>query len=166
MPHQATLVIMKPDAIQRGLMGAVLSRLETLQLEVIGAKTVCVTKALAQEHYRHLRDQPFFGELIDYLQGKLHGTRFVLALVLYGPEAIERVRQAAGATHPEKADPLSLRGSLGRMTTSGVMENLLHASADPAEAQREIALWFKPEELLHGVSEPFRATQTSARRTT
>ena len=151
MAEQATLVIIKPDAIKRGMMGEVLSRLEPLHLEIIGAKAVRVSQALAEAHYQDLRQKPFFRELIDYLQGKLHGTSFVLALVFWGPDAIERVRQVAGATHPEQADPVSIRGALGRMTSAGVMENVLHASADPQEALREIALWFTPQELLRPV---------------
>ena len=148
MPDQATLVIIKPDAIQRGLTGAVLSRLEALQLDIIGAKALQVGKTLAEEHYRHLRGKPFFDELIDFLQGKLHRTTYVLAFVFWGPNAVERVRRVTGATHPEQAEPASIRGSFGRMTTTGLMENVLHASENSAEAKREIALWFKPHELL------------------
>lgn len=149
MPQaQTTFVLIKPDAIRRRLVGAVLSRLETLGLEILGAKAVRVTKTLAEEHYRHLKQQPFYGELIELLEGKLHGTSYVLALVLWGPGAIARVREAAGATHPEQADPTSIRGALGRVTGAGVMENVLHASSDEGEAHREIALWFKPSELL------------------
>ncbi len=148
MADEATLIIIKPDAIQRGLVGAVWSRLETLRLEVVGAKAVPVSKELAEIHYSHLREKPFFGELVDYLQGKLHGTSYVLAFVLWGERAIARVRDVVGATHPEQADPSSIRGAFGRMTTAGVMENLVHASSDSREAQREIPLWFKPHELL------------------
>ena len=151
MTQEATLVLIKPDAIQRGLMGAVLTRLETLRLEIIGAKAVRVDLALAEEHYRELREKPFFEEIVEYLQGKLHGTSFVLAFVLWGDRAIERVREVTGATHPEQADPTSLRGSLGRLRTSGLMENVLHASATPREAEREIALWFSPTELLRDI---------------
>jgi len=147
MANEATLVIIKPDAIRRGLIGAVLSRIEPLRLEIIGAKVMRVSRELAAEHYKHLRDQPFFNQLLDHLQGTLHQTPYVLAFVLWGEEAIERVRGAAGATHPEQGDPMTIRGSLGRMTESGVMENVVHASADPREAEREIQLWFKPQEL-------------------
>lgn len=148
MTNEATLVLIKPDAIRRGLLGAVLSRLEPLQLEMIGAKVVRVSRELAAEHYKPLRDKPFFNQLLDYLQGKLHQTPYVLAFVLRGPDAIERVRAVTGATHPEQAEPMTIRGSLGRMTESGVMENVVHASADLREAEREIRLWFKPQELF------------------
>lgn len=145
---QATLVIIKPDAIKRGCVGAVLSQLETLQLECIGAKAMAVSRSLAEAHYQNIRAKPFFTETVDYLQGKLHGTPYVLAFVFWGPEAVERVRQLAGATHPEKADPRSIRGMFGRIATSGLMENVIHAASTPEEAEREVRLWFAPGELL------------------
>jgi nucleoside-diphosphate kinase len=151
MAGEATLLLIKPDAIQRGLVGAVWSRLEPLRLEVVGAKAVRVSRELAQEHYYHLKDRPFFGELVEYLQGKLHGTSYVLAFVLWGDQAVARVRDVVGATNPEQADPASIRGAFGRLTTAGLMENLVHAASDPREAEREIRLWFKPHELLRPV---------------
>jgi len=146
--NQATLVIIKPDAIRRGLMGAAIARLEPLQLEIIGAKLMPVSQALAEAHYQHIKDKPFFRQAVDHLRGKLHGTPYVLAFVLWGPEAVARVREATGATNPEDADPMSIRGALGRNTTSGVMENVIHASSDIEEAEHEIRLWFGPHELL------------------
>ena len=148
MAEEATLVIIKPDAIQRGLTGAVLSRLDELRLEIIGAKVVRVSRELAEAHYSHLREKPFFREIVDYLQGKLHDTPAVLAFVLWGEDAIGRVRRLTGATHPEQAHPTSIRGALGRMRTTGLMENVVHASSDSREAEREVSLWFKPHELL------------------
>lgn len=152
MAKGATLVIIKPDAIKRGLAGAVLSRLDELQLEIIGAKVVRVSRELAEEHYKQIRTKPFFEETVAHLQGTLHGVTAVLAFVYWGEEAIERVRRLTGATHPEKAEPTSIRGALGRMTTSGLMENVLHASSTVAEAEREVRLWFKPDELLRDPS--------------
>lgn len=148
MPEQATLVIIKPDAIQRGLAGAVLARLEELRLEIIGAKVMQVSQALAEEHYSNIRGKPFFDETVAYLQGRLHQTTSVIVLVFWGVDAIERVRKLTGATHPEKAEPTSIRGAFGRMRTGGLMENVLHASSDANDARREIELWFKPHELL------------------
>ena len=71
--------------------------------------------------------------------------------MLWGPDAIERVRQVTGATNPEKADPMSIRGAYGRNLSTGLMENVLHASSDPMEAAREIRLWFQPHELLRDI---------------
>lgn len=152
MADQATLIIIKPDAIQKGLAGAAFSRLEPLKLDIIGAKVVQVSHELAEEHYKHIKDKPFFRETVEHLEGTLHGVSYVLAFVLWGPDAIERVRQVTGATNPEKAEPMTIRGALGRNLSSGLMENVLHASSDPVDAQREIALWFRPEELLRDLS--------------
>lgn len=146
--QEATLVIIKPDAIQKALTGVVMARLDHLRLELIGAKMARITRAQAEEHYKHIRTKPFFEETVKHLIGELHGVSGVLMLVYWGPEAIERVRTAAGATNPEKAEPASIRGGMGRNTASGLMENVLHASSDAAEAQREIRLWFAPGELL------------------
>lgn len=151
MADQATLVIIKPDAIQKGLVGEAFSRLEPLKLEIIGAKVMPVSQALAETHYQHIKDRPFFRETVDHLRGVLHGVNYVLAFVLWGPDAIERVRQVTGATNPEKADPRTIRGALGRNLSTGLMENVIHASSAAAEAQREIALWFKPGELLRAI---------------
>ena len=159
MRDQATLVLIKPDAIKRGLTGAVLSMLDPLRLEIIGAKAVRASQELAEAHYQHIREKPFFRETVDHLLGKLHGVNYVLAFVLWGPDAVDRVRQVTGATHPEKAEPTSIRGALGRMTTSGLMENVLHASSDVQEAEREIRLWFTAPELLRdlGIFSPQQA---------
>lgn len=150
MSTQQTLVLIKPDALKKGLAGEVLDRIMRAKLRIVGAKVVKVPKTLAVEHYKHLKDQPFFDELIRFITGEIHGEEYsgILAFVVQGPNAIAKVRELAGATHPEKADPMSLRGAYGRITTSGVMENVLHASSDPGEAEREIKLWFSPSEIL------------------
>ena len=151
MAQEATLVVFKPDAIKRGLVGAAYAKLEPLQLEIVGAKVTPVSQALAEEHYKHIKDKPFFRETVDHLRGKLHGTTAVLALVLWGPEAVGRVRQVTGATNPEKADPMSIRGAYGRNLSTGLMENVLHSSSDPEDAAREIRLWFQPHEMLRDI---------------
>jgi nucleoside-diphosphate kinase len=160
MAKQATLVIIKPDAIKRQLAGAVLSRLEPLGLEIIGAKVLRVSRELAEQHYLHIRTKPFFEETVNHLRGLLHDVPAVLALVYWGEDAVERVRRLTGATNPEKAEPDSIRGALGRNLASGLMENVLHASSDVKEAEREIRLWFKTEELL---LDPYAPQQASAR---
>lgn len=151
MANQATLVVFKPDAVKRGLVGAAFAKLEPLALEIVGAKVTPVSQALAEAHYQHIREKPFFRETVDHLRGTLHGVSAVLALVLWGPDAIERVRQVMGATNPERADPMTIRGAYGRNLSTGLMENVLHASSDPAEAAREIRLWFQPHELLRDI---------------
>lgn len=146
--NQATLVLIKPDGLKKSLTGNILTRLSETKLEIVAAKIVCVSKELAEEHYRHLKDKPFFGELIRYIMGNLHDRKKVMALVYWGPDAITKVRQLAGSTNPEEADPTSIRGSYGRITTGGVYENVIHVSSSEEEANREIGLWFSPEEII------------------
>jgi nucleoside-diphosphate kinase len=146
--NQAVLILIKPDGLKKSLTGNILSRLSETKLEIVAAKMVRVSKELAEEHYQHLKDQPFFGELIKYLQGELHDRRKVMALVYWGKDAIKKCRELAGATNPEEADPTSIRGSYGRITTQGLYENVIHVSAKEDEAEREIKLWFKPAEII------------------
>jgi nucleoside-diphosphate kinase len=148
MAQEATLVIVKPDGLKKSLTGNILSRLSETKLKIIGAKVVAVDKELADKHYHHLKDQPFYPELINYITGKLHGENRVLALVYSGEDAIGKVRALAGATNPEEADPVSIRGAYGRILTVGLFENVIHASSDPQEAEREIKLWFGPQEIV------------------
>lgn len=143
-----TLVLIKPDGLVKSLTGNILTRLSETKLEIIAAKIVRVNKELAEKHYAHLKDQPFFDELIHYIIGDLHDRKKVLAMVYWGEDAINKVRKLSGATNPEEADPVSIRGQYGRITTKGVYENVVHASSNEAEAEREIKLWFSPEEII------------------
>lgn len=146
--NQATLILIKPDGLKKSLTGNILTRLSETKLEIVAAKMVRVSKGLAEEHYRHLKGQKFFPELIKYLQGELHERKKVMALVYWGEGAITKCRQLAGATNPEEADPTSIRGSYGRITTKGLYENVIHVSSNESEAEREIKLWFKPDEII------------------
>jgi nucleoside-diphosphate kinase len=146
--NQAVLILIKPDGLKKSLTGNILTRLSETKLEIVAAKMVRVSRELAEEHYQHLKDKPFFGELIKYLQGELHDRKKVMALVYWGKDAIEKCRGLAGATNPEEADPTSIRGSYGRILTSGLFENVIHVSSNVSEAQREIKLWFSPEEII------------------
>ncbi len=145
---QAVLVLIKPDGLKKSLTGNILTRLSETKLEIVAAKMVRVSKDLATEHYIHLKDKPFFNDLIEYLRGELHDRRKVMALIYWGKDAIKKCRELAGATNPEEADPTSIRGSYGRITTSGVYENVIHVSSNEEEAEREIKLWFRPEEII------------------
>lgn len=147
---QQTLVIIKPDGLKKSLTGNILTRLSETKLRIIGAKVVRVSRELAEKHYAHLKNKPFYEEVIKYICGELHGEPYcrVLALVYRGEDAIEKVRQLAGATNPELAEPTSIRGQYGRLTTAGLFENVLHCSADEEEAEREIKLWFEPDEIV------------------
>ena len=148
MNKQAVLVIIKPDGLKKSLTGNILTRFSESKLKIIGAKVVKVFPELAEQHYHHLRGEPFYPELIKYITGKLHGDNRVMALVYWGEDAIIKVRNLAGATNPEKANPISIRGAYGRILTTGLFENVVHASSSEEEAEREIKLWFEPAEIV------------------
>jgi nucleoside-diphosphate kinase len=149
---ESILVIVKPDGMVKGLAGHVLTRFEETDLHLLGARVVKVTRELAEEHYNHLRGKPFFEELIHFLMGDFHNHQeTVLAFVFTGEDAVRKGREIAGATNPEIADYHSIRGSFGRVTTKGAFENVIHVSSDAAEGEREIKLWFWPEEITSGL---------------
>jgi nucleoside-diphosphate kinase len=145
--EQATLVLVKPDGLKKSLTGNILTRLSETKLDIVGARIVKVSRELAEAHYVLLRDKPFFEDLLKYIMGEYH-KRKVMALVYYGEDAIQKVRNICGSTNPEEADPVSIRGAYGRITTKGVYENVIHASTNPEESEREIKLWFQPDEII------------------
>lgn len=151
MAIEKTLVLIKPDGMKRRLSGLAIDRLDNAGFELIGAKVVSVTEALAREHYALLKNEPFFEKLIRFIRGDFHkvsGNR-ILALVYRGENAIKGVRATVGATNPEEAAPGTIRSAFGRIcSTHGYYENVVHASGNPMEAEREINIWFKPEELV------------------
>ncbi len=144
---EQTLILIKPDGLKKSLTGNILTRLSETKLEIIGAKMVKVSWQRANEHYRHLKDLPFYDELIKYIMGEYHKKK-VMALVYWGENAISKVRDICGKTNPEEAESVSIRGAYGRITTKGVYENVIHASANTEDAEREIKLWFAPDELI------------------
>jgi nucleoside-diphosphate kinase len=150
MAIEQTLILIKPDGHFRRLTGLTIDRLDASGLGMVAAKMVSVSEKLAREHYKSLSDKPFFENLIKYIRGEFHGLtdNRVLAMVYRGENAIKKVREVAGATNPEQAAPGTIRGSFGRVTTAGQFENVLHASSDPVDAAREVALWFGPDEIL------------------
>lgn len=145
--QEPTLVLIKPDGLQKSLTGNVLTRLSEAHLAIVAAKIKSVPRELAEQHYIQLKDKPFFEEIVMYLMGEFH-TKRTMALVYYGEDAIKKVRKICGATNPEEAEPGTIRGSFGRITTKGVYENVIHASGLPDEAEREIKLWFDPDEIV------------------
>jgi len=148
MAVEQSLVLIKPDGLVKSLTGNIISKMSETDLKIVGSKIVQVTRELAEEHYQHLREEKFFDELIKYIMGDFH-TKRVLALVYHGENAIKKIRKIVGSTNPEKAEPISIRGKYGRITTSGVFENVVHASENTKEAEREIKLWFRPDELVY-----------------
>lgn len=136
---ERTLVLVKPDGVQRLLVGRILGRFEERGLKLVGLKLVQVDRDLAERHYAVHREKPFFRGLVDFItSGPL------VAAALEGPNAIVIVRSMVGATRPHEAAPGSIRGDLAVETA----QNLVHASDGPETAQAELALWFRPEELV------------------
>ncbi len=152
-PMEYTLILIKPDGLKKSLTGNILTKLAETKLSIIGAKVVQVSKELAETHYQHLKDKPFFPDLAKYFRGEIYGEDYkrVLAMVYRGEDAIKKVRDIAGATNPEEADSTSIRGAYGRITTKGVFENVVHASSSTEDAEREIKLWFKPDEIVYPI---------------
>ena len=151
MAIEKTLILIKPDGLKRKLTGLAIDRIEQGKFELIGAKVVSVTDELAKKHYQALKDKPFFPDLIRYIKGEFHNIpkSKVLALVYKGENAISEIRKIVGATNPEQAEPDTIRGSFGRISSiSGQIENVVHASGNKEDAEREIELWFKEDELI------------------
>jgi nucleoside-diphosphate kinase len=136
---QRTLIIFKPDCVQRRLVGEILSRFEAKGLKIAALKLIQVDRALGEKHYAEHHGKPFFGGLIEFITG---GP--VVVGVLAGPEAISIVRTMLGATNGAAAAPGTVRGDF----SISKQNNLMHGSDSAESAQREIALWFKPEEIL------------------
>lgn len=159
-----TLILIKPDGLKKSLTGNILTRLSETKLEIVAAKIVKVSKELARRHYAHLKDKPFFEDLIKYIMGEFHERRKVMAMVYWGENAIRKVKELTGATNPEEADSISIRGAYGRITTKGVYENVIHASENNEESEREIKLWFKPDEIIVDIYPTEEIIENNVRR--
>jgi nucleoside-diphosphate kinase len=136
---ERTLVLIKPDALARGLAGEILGRLERRGLQIRAAKLVQLDRSLAERHYAEHSEKPFFGELVDFIT-----SAPTLALVVEGESAISVVRATIGATNPAEAAPGTIRGDLAL----AMPDNLVHGSDSPGSAERELALWFSDSELV------------------
>jgi nucleoside-diphosphate kinase len=134
-----TLVLIKPDGVQRLLAGRIVSRFEERGLKIVGLKLCQVDRGLAERHYAIHRGKPFFGGLVDFITSSP-----LVAMVLEGPNAIAVVRSMVGATRPHEAAPGTIRGDFALETA----QNLVHASDGPDTAVSEIALWFGADELV------------------
>jgi nucleoside-diphosphate kinase len=137
---QRSLVLCKPDAVGRRLVGKILQRFEEKGFWIVGMKQVVCSKASAEQHYAEHAARPFFGDLVKFITSSP-----LVAFVLEGPDAIELVRLMVGKTKVTEALPGTIRGDFGAST----QQNLIHASDSPASAEREIGIWFKPEELCN-----------------
>ncbi|MDP3052667.1 MAG: nucleoside-diphosphate kinase [bacterium] len=161
---QQTLVIVKPDGLIKSLTGNILTALSETKLKIVGAKILKVPKKLAEIHYQELKFKKpkVFPEAVKYLMGGFHTDR-VLALVYQGQNAVNSIRKICGSTNPEEADSTSIRGRYGRINSkTGVFENVIHTSESVKNAEKEIKLWFKPEELTEVIFKTKKLIKTSA----
>jgi nucleoside-diphosphate kinase len=136
---ERSLVLIKPDAMQRSLAGVIIARLEKRGLKIIAMKLLKMDRALAERHYAVHKDKAFFNDLVEFIT-----STPIIAAVFEGERAIEAIRQTMGATDPLKAAPGSVRGDFGL----DIQQNLVHGSDSPENAEREINLFFSPGEIL------------------
>jgi nucleoside-diphosphate kinase len=136
---ERTLVLIKPDAMQRGLAGEIIGRLERRGLRIAGMRLLQIDEELASRHYAEHREKPFYRQLVDFITSSP-----VVAAVFEGPNAVETVRTTMGATDPRKSPPGSIRGDLGIYIT----QNLIHGSDSPESAAREIGIFFNEGDVL------------------
>jgi nucleoside-diphosphate kinase len=136
---ERSLILVKPDAMQRGLAGEILRRIEGRGCTLRAGKLIQVSRDLAERHYDEHKAKPFFGELVEFIT-----SGPTLALVVEGEGAIATLRQTIGATNPAHAEPGSIRGDLAL----AMPDNLVHGSDSPESAKREIALWFSDDEVV------------------
>ena len=139
MAAERTLILIKPDAVQRSLAGEILGRIERRGFTVVAGKLLRVSRELGEEHYGEHREKPFFGELVEFIT-----SAATWALVVEGEGAIATMRKTIGATNPANAEPGTIRGDLA----TAMPDNLVHGSDSPESAAREIALWFSADELV------------------
>src|SRR3954447_2957781 len=139
MAVEQTLILIKPDAVQRRLAGEILARIERRGFVVRAGKLLKVSRELGEEHYSEHREKPFFGELVEFIT-----SAPTWALVVEGEGAIATMRKTIGATNPANAEPGTLRGDFA----TAMPDNLVHGSDSPESAEREIALWFADDELV------------------
>ena len=138
MSPERTLIILKPDCVQRGLVGKVLSRFESRGFSIAGMKMVKLSAALLKEHYAHIADKPFFPGIASFMSSSP-----VVVAVIEGKDAVQVTRDMCGPTNARKAAPGTIRGDY----SLSMQCNVIHASDSPESAQKEVARFFKPEEL-------------------
>ena len=139
MAVERTLILIKPDAVERALAGEILGRIERRGFRVVAGKLLRVSRELGERHYAEHAEKPFFGELVEFIT-----SASTWALVVEGESAIATLRTTIGATDPADAEPGSIRGDLA----TSMPNNLVHGSDSPESAEREIALWFPDDELV------------------
>jgi nucleoside-diphosphate kinase len=140
---ERSLIILKPDAVQRGLVGPILTRIEQRGLKLSGLKLMQIDESLARQHYQVHEGKPFFSGLVQYIT-----SGPVVVAVVVGANVIQIVRNTVGATNPSQAAPGTIRGDFALE----IGRNLIHASDSPENGEQEVSLFFQPEELMDGWS--------------
>lgn len=135
---EKTFIAIKPDGVQRGLVGEIISRFEQKGFTLVGLKLLNVSKELAESHYGVHKEKPFFAGLVEFIT-----SGPVVAMVWEGDGVIASARKLIGATNPLNAEPGTIRGDFG----ANIGRNIIHGSDAPETAEQEMALWFKPEEM-------------------
>ncbi|MBM7645293.1 nucleoside-diphosphate kinase [Scopulibacillus daqui] len=136
---EKTFLMVKPDGVQRNLIGEIVRRFESKGFQLVGAKLMMVSQELAEKHYGEHKDKPFFGELVSFIT-----SGPVFAMVWQGENIIAQARKMMGATNPAEAAPGTIRGDFGVQ----VSQNIIHGSDSPESAEREIALFFNESDLI------------------
>jgi len=158
MATEQCLIIIKPDGLVKSLTGNIISVLSETKLKIVGARILKVSRELAEKHYSELKENQIkkhgkekgtqiFENTVNYIMGRYHTDR-VMVLVYHGEDAIAKIREIVGKTNPEEANAVSIRGKYGRINSkTGVYENVIHASDSVETAEKEIKLWFTPDQL-------------------
>lgn len=142
MTKELTLSIIKPNAVKKNIIGEIVSKFESNDLQIAAAKKVLLSKELCEEFYAEHKERPFFGELVEFMT-----SAPVVLMALYGENAVNRNRELMGATNPSEATPGSLRALYG----DSLGENAVHGSDSPDSAKREVNLFFKDTEIQYSV---------------
>ena len=140
MSNESTLVLIKPDGVNRALIGKVIEKLESTGLKITGMKLILIDKDLASKHYEEHKDKPFFSSLVNFITSSP-----VVALALNGENAIQKTRMMMGSTNPLESSPGTIRGDFGL----SLEKNVIHGSANENDALREIKLYFSEEEIIN-----------------
>ncbi len=149
MTTEKVLVLIKPDAMAKQLAGIIIHDISKLNLKMIGLKLVNVQKHLAEKHYEEHKEKPFYPDLLKYIMGEFHNVKSIIAIAYEGEDAIKRLREYAGKTNPDDANPLTLRGKYGKVNSkTNNFDNVMHISDSPQNGEKEIAIWFSKEELV------------------
>jgi nucleoside-diphosphate kinase len=147
--EERVLVLIKPDAMQKQLAGIIIHDLSQLNIKMIGLKLVSVKKQLAEKHYEDHKEKPFYPDLLKYILGDFHNVNSIIAIAYSGEDAVNKLRDYAGKTNPDEADPSTIRGRYGKVNSkTHNFDNVMHVSDSPENGQREIDIWFSKQELV------------------